>query len=104
MSTIFLFLMVLSQMVAVMVGYYKPLPALFDAAVVYGSPLFFIKNLLGSESVVLESNILFPLIAAFHVVKYLLLCRSQFSERYYSLHYFSVILEITYLVVAAQFI
>ena len=96
--------MTAAQLGAVLAGYFVPLPKLFDLTVIYGSPLFFIMNLLGSNSVAFDQNPLFPLIALFHVVKYLLLCRSQFIEERYSLHYLAVIFEVLYLVICARYI
>jgi hypothetical protein len=101
MSTIIVFLLTLGELIAVAVGYFVPIPALFDALVVYGSPPYFIMNSLGRDSVAFEQHILFPLIAFFHFVKYLCLCRSQFCDSRYSLHYLAVIFETIYLVICA---
>lgn len=99
MSTIIVFLMTLGQLAAVLVGYFKPFPALFDAAVIYGSPPYFIINSLGSSSVAFEQHPLFPALAAFHVIKYLAMARSQFVMERHSLHYLAVIFEILYLAI-----
>jgi len=104
MSTVIVFLMTLGQLIAVVVGYTVPIPTLFDALVNYGSPLYFIFNLISSNSVIAEEHIWFPLLAAFHVFKYMFLCRSQFIEERHSLHYMAVIFEIMYLVVCAYYL
>lgn len=100
MSTVIVFLLTLGQLVAIAIGYYMPLPELFDALAVYGSPPYFIMHLLSPESVAFDHHPLFPLIALFHIVKYLFLCRSQFVEDWHSLHYLAIILEGAYLVIA----
>ena len=102
MSTILVFLITTLQLIAVAVGYVVPIAPLFDAFAVYGSPMFFIINLLGHSSVAFESNIIFPLIAMFHVIKYLCLARSQFGYERRSLHILSVIFEVIYLVICAM--
>lgn len=99
MSTLLIFFITIAQIVAVAVSYLMPIPALFDALVVYGSPPYFIMNLLSENSVALDSYPLFPVIALYHVIKYILLCRSQFGEQQHSLHYVAVILECSYLVI-----
>jgi hypothetical protein len=99
MSTLLVFLMTLGQLVAVGVGRFVPIPELYDAFVHYGSPTYFIMNLLGNDSVMFEDYPFFPMLAAFHVIKYVCLCRSQFVEARFSLHYLAVIFEIIYLVI-----
>lgn len=104
MSTILVFFMTLAQLVAVALGYLVPMPRLFDAAVVYGSPLYFIMNLISTNSVAFEAHLLLPMIALFHVIKYLLLCRSQFTEQHHTTHCLAVMFEITYLVICAGYL
>ena len=101
MSTILVFLLTLIQFSAVVVSIIVPIKPLFDTLVVYGSPMFFIMNSLGKETVAFEPNIIFPLLAVFHVIKYVALARSQFGEDRRSLHIVSVIMEIMYLAVCA---
>lgn len=104
MSTILVFLMIVSELAAIAAGYFVPMPELFNAAMTYASPLFLIKNSLGENPMEFGNNILIPLVIAFHAIKYLLLCRSQFTETHYSLHYAALFLEIGYLVMCARYI
>lgn len=100
MSTILVFIMTLAEMAAIVIGYFLPMPALFDAVVTYGSPPYFIINSLGGSTVAFAHNPTLPLLAGFHVVKYLAMARSQFVMERHSLHYLSIIFEIIYLAVA----
>lgn len=104
MSTLLAFLMTLVQLLAVVVAYIKPYPELFDAVIFYGSPPAIIINIIGASSVYFESNIYFPLIALFHVIKYIALSRSQFVTEKPTLHYVAVIFEILYLGTAAYYL
>ncbi len=99
MSTVIVFLMTFSELLAAAIGYLKPYPELFDAVVGYGSPPYFIIHSLGNSSVGFEQNHLLPLIAAFHVIKYLALARSQFGVEWASLRYLAVAFEVVYLAV-----
>lgn len=102
MSTILVFIMTLAQLLAVILAHLAPIAVLWDALVIYGSPMFFIMNSLGEESVAFEANMLFPLLAAFHIFKYLCLARSQFGEERRSLHFLAVIFEAIYLVICGM--
>ena len=104
MSAILAFIFTLAQAGAAIVGYFKPIPLLFDAAVVYGSPLALLMSAIGQNSVAHETELMFPLIALFHVVKYITLMRSRFVEEYHSFHYMALILEISYLLFCAYYL
>ncbi len=103
MSTIIVFTMSLLQLVAVAAGYFAPLPILFDAVLIYGSPIYIVFNLLGGESIATNAGSFFPLIVLFHIVKYSFLCHSQFNTERHGLHYAAATLEVVYLALGAYY-
>lgn len=99
MVTIIVFILTLAELLAVALGYLVPFPILFEALVTYGSPVFFILNLLRENPVALGQYLLFPLTSLFHVVKYICLCISQADEDRHYLHFLAVIFELVYLAI-----
>lgn len=91
--------MTLAELAVALIGIFKPSPDLFNLAIAYGSPPYFILNSLGENRVDFGGNPLLPLLAGFHAVKYLTLARSQFVSERHSLHYLAVIFEIVYLAI-----
>ena len=104
MSTIIAFLLTLTQLAIAGYGYFGHSEIIFQAMVVYGSPLYFIMHLVGGSSVVFEPNIVYPLMAVGHVVKYLALFRSQAMQERLALHYSAVAMEIFYLALSAYYV
>lgn len=104
MSTILAFLFTFSQTLAVVIGYVKPYPDVFDAFVTYGSPPAMVMGILNHDATTEKMGILFPLLILFHVIKYISLSRSQFVTDRPTLHYTSVLLELGYLASAVWFL
>ena len=101
MSTIFVFFLTLLQLGILAYSYFKPDTALFVFLVIDSSPLHLVRSMIDEN--ISAMNHFLPLIILYHAVKYIFLCRSQFTEYRYGQHYSAVAMEIAYLVICAQY-
>jgi hypothetical protein len=72
-------------------------------ALVYGSPLYLIMNMLNSDSMLLDSKPFFIIMFAFHIVKYFIIFRAQLRDDFTWLRWGSIVMEAAYLATSAYY-
>ena len=101
--SIIVFLCTLTEVTTVALSYAMNAQVILTNAVIYGSPLYIIMNLLGKDSAFLEKNPIYIVFALFHVIKYLCFFRSQWVEDTNAMRKTAVIMEAMYLGACAYY-
>lgn len=103
MFSVFSFIFTFSQLAIILTSYALQAKITFNLWVIYGSPFYMIRNALGSESVVFDSNPLYLVLAVYHVIKYLIMFKAQRDAEKPGMFYTAVAFETFYLCLSGYY-
>jgi hypothetical protein len=95
--------MTLAQLVAIALSYVLDLEPLRHAVLGYGSPVTIIYHTLGFDADQ-PAGMYLPFALLYHGIKYLLLCRAQFTAEWRSFFYLTIMLEMIYLLLCWHYL
>ena len=85
-------------------SYLMEAPKIFYAALVYGSPFYLAKTIIGEQSFLYDKNPLYLGILIYHIVKYFFFMKAQRNDDDNKLRTMAVIFEITYLALSTYYL
>jgi len=104
MSAIIAFLITLSELAIVLGSAFLHSHNILYNALVYGSPLYLIMNLLNADSVFADSNPIYLGLLSLHIFKYFIIFRAQMNDEHPRLRMSAILMEAAYLALSAYYV